>query len=151
VHLSAYKPCHFTTLLSTDIVARYPFTGTSWCTSLHPNVTRAADTVTTRPDGSILFYHRASPDYISMWEADLVNQEMGDASSMPNPLEGTTFGGILSLSSGALVSSGPSSLTTTVARTSHVISIAGGAGECSLSSRLVLQPQRARVCASRFQ
>ena len=110
--------------------SRYPFSGTSWCASLHPNVTRAADTVTTRPDGSILFYHRAAPDYVGMWDADLVNQEM-ENTSIPNPLAGSTFGGVLS-SGGAngsfLVSSGPTSLTTEHASTSHALSIAGNAG-----------------------
>eukprot|EP00035_Acanthoeca_spectabilis_P030105 m.476095 g.476095 ORF g.476095 m.476095 type:complete len:679 (+) comp40063_c0_seq1:968-3004(+) len=103
--------------------APYPFASTSWCSSLHPNVSRHADTVVSRTD-SILFYHRVTAEYASMWETDLSNQQM--PKGLPNVLINNTFGGLLSGGAdGRMVSSGPMSIVSATGRVSQTLSIAG--------------------------
>lgn len=103
--------------------APYPFASTSWCSSLHPNVSRHADTVVSRTD-SILFYHRVTAEYASMWETDLSNQQM--PKGLPNVLINNTFGGLLSGGAdGQMVSSGPMSIVSATGRVSQTLSIAG--------------------------
>ena len=114
-----------------NVSGPYPFSG-SWCASLHPNVTRSADIVSARADGGVLFYHRTPEDYVGMWETDLANQQMG-TTALPNPLLGSTFGGLLSGTSGSDAafihsSSNKMSMVYSVAGMAHLVTISGTAG-----------------------